>query len=69
MPRKYGFSFSWKRAVGLSGAKQRLSRRIGIPLTRSGMERKIGREAMRGCSTLIILSLGLVVALIGALGR
>lgn len=38
-----GLSFSWKRALGISGAKARLSRQIGIPLTRSGMERKIGR--------------------------
>jgi hypothetical protein len=45
--RKYGFSFSWKRAIGLSAAKARLSRKIGIPLTRSGRQRKIGR--MVGC--------------------
>jgi hypothetical protein len=34
--------FSWKRAIGLSAAKTRLSRRIGVPLTRSGRERKLG---------------------------
>ena len=34
--------FSWKRAIGLSAAKARLSRRIGVPLTRSGRQRKIG---------------------------
>jgi hypothetical protein len=39
----YGLSFSWKRAVGISGAKSRLSRAIGVPLTRSGRERKVGR--------------------------
>lgn len=38
-----GLSFSWRRAIGLSAAKGRLSRRIGIPLTRSGRERKLGR--------------------------
>lgn len=47
MGRKRGFSFSWKRAIGLSGAKNRVSRRIGIPLTRSGRQRKMGRAA--GC--------------------
>src|SRR5437879_494105 len=36
-----GFSFSWRRALGLSAAKARLSRRIGIPLTHSGRERKL----------------------------
>jgi hypothetical protein len=32
---------SWKRAVGTSGAKARISRKIGIPLTRYGRRRKI----------------------------
>jgi hypothetical protein len=41
--KKYGFSFSWKRALGISAAKSRLSRQIGIPLTRSGRQRKLGR--------------------------
>lgn len=48
MTRKFGFSWSWKRAIGLSAAKGRLSRKIGIPLTRSGRQRKLGR--MAGCS-------------------
>ena len=47
MGRKKGFSFSWKRASGISGAKNRISRKIGIPLTKSGRQRKIGRAA--GC--------------------
>jgi hypothetical protein len=42
-----GFSFSWRRALGLSAAKARLSRRIGIPLTRSGRERKLGHWLLR----------------------
>jgi hypothetical protein len=41
--RKFGFSFSWKRALGLSAAKGKLSRLIGIPLTKSGRQRKAGR--------------------------
>lgn len=48
MGRKFGFSFSWKRAVGISGAKARISRKIGIPLTRSGRERKLGRMTTGG---------------------
>jgi hypothetical protein len=34
--------FSWKRALGISTAKARLSRRIGVPVTRSGRQRKLG---------------------------
>jgi len=41
---KYGFSFSWKRAVGISAAKQRFARQTGIPTTKSGLERKVGRS-------------------------
>lgn len=42
-----GLSFSWRRAIGLSAAKQRISRTIGVPLTRSGRERKLGRLLLR----------------------
>lgn len=41
--KKYGFSFSWKRALGISAAKGKISRKIGVPLTKSGRERKLGR--------------------------
>ncbi len=41
---KYGFSFSWKRALGISSAKQRFARQTGIPTTQSGLERKVGRS-------------------------
>lgn len=43
-----GLSFSWRRAVGLSGLKARVARRTGIPTTRSGVERKIGRTIVHG---------------------
>lgn len=42
-----GLSFSWKRAVGISSAKAKLSRQLGVPLTRSGRQRKVGRAV--GC--------------------
>lgn len=45
--RTYGFSFSWRRALGVSAAKGKLSRMIGVPLTRSGRQRKMGSAA--GC--------------------
>jgi hypothetical protein len=41
---KYGFSFSWKRALGISAAKQRFARQTGMPTTQSGQERKVGRS-------------------------
>jgi hypothetical protein len=45
--RKYGLSFSWKRAVGISGFKQSVAKQTGIPTTKSGMERKIGRSLIQ----------------------
>jgi len=51
MGRKGGFSWSWKRASGLSAAKGRISRKTGIPLSRSGRQRKLGR--MAGCSVVL----------------
>jgi hypothetical protein len=39
--------FSWRRFFGVSAAKARLSRRIGIPLTRSGRQRKLGAWLVR----------------------
>ena len=42
-----GLSFSWKRALGLSQARQRIARRTGIPTTKSGIERKIGSAILK----------------------
>ncbi len=58
MPRRKGFS--WKRASGLSAAKGRLSRKIGVPLTKNGRRQKVkrllrvpsgerGQKAAAGC--------------------
>ena len=38
-----GLSFSWKRALGVTRAKRKFTRETGIPTSRSGLERKIGR--------------------------
>jgi len=56
MARKFGLSFSWKRALGISAAKGKISRAAGIPLTRSGRRKKVGRAL--GCCVVI----GLFVA-------
>ena len=47
--------FSWKRLLGISGVKSRISRQIGVPLTSSGRQRKLGRAM--GCSTFILSGL------------
>lgn len=54
--------FSWKRFVGLSAAKSRISRATGIPFTRSGRHQKIGR-AVTGGGCLIPVSAGAAIAL------
>src|SRR5262249_32258009 len=58
---RMGFGgFSWKRAVGSSAAKARLSRQIGIPLTRSGRQQKLGRM-ISGGGCLVALGTALAV--------
>lgn len=37
-----GLSFSWRRAIGLSALEGKVSRATGIPMTRSGREKKMG---------------------------
>ena len=61
MPRRSGlpgFSFSWRRALGVSQAQARLSRRIGIPLSRAGRQRMVGRSL--GCCWLLAIPIGLL---------
>lgn len=38
-----GLSFSWKRAVGLTQAKQQIARKFGVPTSKVGLERKVGK--------------------------
>lgn len=42
-----GLTFSWKRALGITQAKQKISRKTGIPMTKQGIERKIGGAIIR----------------------
>ena len=39
-----GVSFSWKRALGITKMKQQIAKQTGVPLTKGGMERKIGKS-------------------------
>jgi len=43
---KYGFSFSWKRALGISSVKQKFAKETGIPTSVNGIERKVGRSVL-----------------------
>lgn len=42
-----GLSFSWKRALGITQAKQKIARQTGIPTTKSGIERKICKMILK----------------------
>ena len=62
MGRKCGFSFSSKRALGISSTKARVSRSIGIPLTRNGRWRKAG--AAMGCLVPFLVAGGIIICLV-----
>lgn len=42
-----GLSFSWKRALGITQAEQRIARDTGIPMSKAGLERKIGNFILK----------------------
>ncbi len=42
-----GLSFSLKRAIGITGVKQSIAHKSGIPTTKGGLERKIGNELLK----------------------
>lgn len=48
-----GLFFSWRRALGVSQAQAKLSRQIGIPLSRSGRQRLAGRSL--GCCWVLLV--------------
>jgi hypothetical protein len=47
MGKKLGLSFSLKRLLGISGLKSSIAQQTGIPTTKGGMERKIGRAILK----------------------
>ena len=53
--------FSWKRLIGVTRIKQKISRATGVPLTKSGRQRKLGGMIYggKGCLVTILLFLGL----------
>ena len=42
-----GLTFSWKRALGIIQLKQKIARQTGIPMSKQGIERKIGSVILR----------------------
>ena len=38
-----GVSFSWKRALGITQLKRKIAKETGIPTSRQGLERKVGK--------------------------
>ena len=38
-----GLSFSWKRALGITKMKRKISKETGIPTTKAGRQRKLGK--------------------------
>ena len=54
--------FSWKRLSGYSGAKARVSRATGVPFTRSGRQRKVGKIVTGGGCLLPVVAVIVGVA-------
>ncbi|MHB8335823.1 MAG: hypothetical protein ACYDEE_00200 [Ignavibacteriaceae bacterium] len=57
--------FCWRRFVGISGAKAKISRRIGIPLSKSGRYMKVGRIVTRGgCLVVLLIPIMIIWAVV-----
>lgn len=48
-----GTSFSVRRAIGVDKIKRCISKATGIPTTKQGLERKIGRAVIKGVGELL----------------
>ena len=59
--------FSWKRAVGVTRVKNKISRATGIPLTKSGRQRKIGKMVTGGAGCALVLGVGAMLLTLVAL--
>ena len=42
-----GVSVSWKRVIGITQAKQKFARQTGIPTSKTGLERKLGKALLK----------------------
>lgn len=41
-----GLSFSWSRLLGIAGLKNKVASKTGLPTTRGGLERNVGRTLL-----------------------
>jgi hypothetical protein len=48
-----GTSFSPRRALGVDVLKRSIAKATGIPTTKQGLERKIGRTIIKGVTKLL----------------
>ena len=48
-----GVSFSLKRAIGLTQLQQQIARKTGAPMTKQGIERKVGKTIIKGLTDLL----------------
>lgn len=48
-----GLSFSWKRAIDLTQAQQKIARKTGIPMSKQGIERKVGKTIIKGIEEIL----------------
>lgn len=56
--------FSAKRVLGVTKAKQKISRATGIPMTKAGRQRKLGAAMTGGCLLPVLFSIILFTVLI-----
>ncbi len=56
-----GVSFSAKRALGVTKSMQKFARTTGIPTSKAGMQRKIGRAVTGSGCLLPVLSFMVVI--------
>ena len=50
--KKSNNDFSWSRLFGLTGLKQKISRKTGVPFSKAGRDRKIGAMITKGITNL-----------------
>ena len=50
--KKSNNEFSWSRLFGLTGLKQKISRKTGVPFSKAGRDRKIGAMITKGITGL-----------------
>ena len=55
---------TWKKITGVSKAQRKISRATGIPLSKSGRQRKVGKAM--GCGIIVLVALISVIFVIAA---